>query len=77
MASAHRYLSNAVAAIKSSDRVQMSSGTLDARIYASPATDVSVRALRKLRVHVSESVRRYTLMQSDSEGKAPCLHLSV
>ncbi len=55
----------------------MSSGTLDARIYASPATDVSVRALRKLRVHVSESVRRCTLMQSDSEGEALCLPLSA
>jgi hypothetical protein len=54
--------------------VQMSSGAFDARDHASPATGVNVRALRK-RAHSRKSVRSCTLMQSDSEAKAPCLQL--
>ena len=73
-AGAHLHDGNAVAAIKSSDTVQMNSGTLDARDYAFPATGMNVRELRK-RAHARKVVRRCTLVQSDREAKAPCLQL--
>jgi hypothetical protein len=65
-AGAHRHDGNAVAAIKSSSTVQMSNGALDARANASPATGVSVQVLHNMRVRVRGSVRRCTLLQSNS-----------
>jgi hypothetical protein len=73
-AGAHRRNGNAAAAIKNSETVQMSSGAFDAQDQASPATGVNVRALRK-RAHSRKIVWSCTLLQNDSEAKAPCLQL--
>jgi len=54
-----------------------SSAAIPFRQAVSPATGVSVHVLRKLRAHTTKRVRRFALMHSDSEAKAPCMKLAA